>query len=105
MEGDRLAMQRADEEANFEAQAELAEVLADEIVSLTFAYFDGVNWLEEWDSVTIGSLPRAIRVTIGFRSKPDDEPAFGATTIPVGQEYTMTVALPLAESYVAEVGL
>ena len=47
-------------------------VLADEVRSLSFQYFDGTDWQDSWDSTTLGAdgitpigSPRAIAVTIG----------------------------------------
>ncbi len=57
-----------------------ASILAREVVSLQFRYFDGYAWVEEWDSVTMERLPRAIEVTLGF-IKPDDKPA-GSLNLP-----------------------
>ncbi len=34
--------------------------------SLDFAYFDGSNWLDEWDSIDQKQLPWAIRVRVNF---------------------------------------
>ncbi len=47
-------------------------ILADEVRSLNFQYFDGTDWQDSWDSTTLGAdgvtpigSPRAIAVTIG----------------------------------------
>ncbi|HOW69972.1 MAG TPA: type II secretion system protein GspJ [Phycisphaerae bacterium] len=41
------------------------EILCREVRSLSLRYFDGANWLEEWDSTAIGDvLPAAIMVQI-----------------------------------------
>ncbi len=48
-------------------------VLADEVRSLNFQYFDGTDWQDSWDSTALGAdgmtpigSPRAIAVTIGI---------------------------------------
>jgi len=43
-----------------------SSILAKEIVTLAFRYYDGYVWSNEWDSVKQERLPRAIEVTIGF---------------------------------------
>ena len=43
-----------------------SSILAKEIVTLAFRYYDGYAWSNEWDSVKQERLPRAIEVTIGF---------------------------------------
>lgn len=65
-EGDRLIVQAIEEKGGLAAQSSRSEVLASEIVSLAFRYFDGAAWYSEWDSVVAGYLPRAIEVSIGF---------------------------------------
>jgi len=48
-----------------------AQLLANEVVGLGFEYFDGTDFLTEWDSSTSGTLPRAIRVWLSV------QPSFG----------------------------
>jgi hypothetical protein len=43
-----------------------AQLLADEVVGLGFEYFDGAEWLTDWDSSSSGGLPRAIRVWLSI---------------------------------------
>lgn len=62
-------------------------LLAPEVKSVEFSYFDGTNWQESWDSTQVGAdgitpqgSPRAIAVKIGFvppgkRSAQGKEPA------------------------------
>ena len=49
-----------------------AELLAPEVISITFRYFDGTQWVESWDSYQQGGLPVAIEVTIVLTSTQDD---------------------------------
>lgn len=44
-------------------------VLAREVVSLQFRYYDGYAWVTDWNSSEMGRLPRAIEVTMGFLSQ------------------------------------
>jgi len=65
---------------------------------LQFQYFDGTDWLEVWDSIEYGTVPQAVKVTIGFRN---DEIEGGLNIINAkinGYEnaYSMVIALPLA---------
>ncbi len=41
-----------------------AAVLAAEVAELEFAYFDGIQWLPQWDSTVEGGLPVAVRIMI-----------------------------------------
>ncbi len=40
------------------------EVIAPEVVGLQFRYYDGVEWLLEWDTETMERLPIAVEITI-----------------------------------------
>jgi hypothetical protein len=44
-----------------------AQCLADEVVGLGCEYFDGTEFLTEWDSSTSGTLPRAIRIWLSIK--------------------------------------
>jgi hypothetical protein len=45
-----------------------AELLAPEVISISFRYSDGTQWLEYWDSYQQGGLPVAVEVTIVLAS-------------------------------------
>ena len=49
------------------ALAAAAQVIAPEIATLAFRYFDGQAWVETWDSTAMDRLPQAIEVTLGYR--------------------------------------
>jgi len=76
-------------------------VIAPEVQSLAFSYFDGQSWQESWDSTTLGAdgvtpigPPRAIAVTLAVAS-----PKSGGTR-PNGKgtlrSYRHVVAIPTA---------
>jgi hypothetical protein len=44
-----------------------AQLVANEVVGLGFEYFDGTEWLTEWDSSSSGTMPRAIRVWLSVQ--------------------------------------
>lgn len=72
--GDRMAIEHADIESDIDALAEAATIIAPEVVSLAFRYFDGLNWVDEWDSLSSQRLPNAVEITIGLqRIVPEDE--------------------------------
>lgn len=50
------------------------QVLANEVASVEFLYFDGTEWLPEWDSTAMGSVPLAIDVRVIMRS-PEQQAA------------------------------
>lgn len=41
-----------------------ARLLADEVIGLQFAYFDGLEWYMDWDSDLMGGLPKAVEVVL-----------------------------------------
>src|SRR5262249_22198607 len=59
-----------------DGKEEAASVIAAEVKSLSFSYFDGSDWVDSWDSTTMGAdgvtpigPPRLIKITIGM-AKP-----------------------------------
>ena len=44
------------------------ESLAPEVVQIEFHYFDGSDWLDEWDSSTQGQLPKAVEILLTVRA-------------------------------------
>ncbi|MGD9857248.1 MAG: prepilin-type N-terminal cleavage/methylation domain-containing protein [Planctomycetaceae bacterium] len=114
LEGDRLSVQFAEETGDVQTLAAAAQILAPEVVSLSFAYWDGAEWTESWDTVTDGRLPSAIEITLGVDTSQRD--ARGIETRSLRERVSSTpreqpaeptyyrhvVALPLAEPYVGE---
>src|SRR5262249_25504761 len=62
MAGDRLQMQMADQTGNTALMAANTEIIAPEVVSLSFSYYDSStsSWLSSWDSTAYAGLPRAV---------------------------------------------
>ena len=61
---------------------EVGEVVAAEVASIEFQYFDGIEWRYEWDTEVEGALPVAIEVVLLMMP-------FGASTAldgPLGAE-------------------
>tara|TARA_E500000305_G_scaffold84082_2_gene69933 strand:- start:75829 stop:76740 length:912 start_codon:yes stop_codon:yes gene_type:complete len=98
LEGDRLAMSMADGSADVQVLAQQSQLLAAEISSLQFQYFDGTDWLEVWDSIEYGTVPQAIKVTIGFQNENIEGLEKIANNKINGNEnsFSMVIALPLA---------
>ncbi|MBA2113930.1 hypothetical protein [Bremerella alba] len=88
-----------------------AEILAPEVSLLQFRYFDGYEWVEEWDSETMGGLPMAVDVIIAIRDHDTTQALLtdGAVEVPVedaanpvGQVYRRLIRLPTAKAYEPE---
>ena len=108
LEGDRLAVTLADQQGKVEDLAAATEVVAEEINYVQFSYFDGVSWWTTWDSVSMGGLPQAVEIVIGFGPPPDQQqeqlptsPVLEAAgAVDVQETYRLVVALPVAAPYV-----
>lgn len=77
-----------------------SELLAPEIVSLSFRYHDGVSWVDSWDSSVDGGLPTAIGITIGFRDPPATASnAIRRETSDSTSEFRIVVTIPQANPF------
>jgi prepilin-type N-terminal cleavage/methylation domain-containing protein len=103
LEGDRMAIDYADLQTDTELLAGAARLIAPEVVSLQFRYFDGAAWFDVWDSTASGALPQAIEVTLGFRPLIADEEAPQlSSSVPEAEDYVRHVIhVPIAEPYSA----
>lgn len=104
LEYDRAAKRYADEGGG---TMPAYEMLAPEVKQLTFRYFDGDGWSEEWDSNETKTMPVAIEIRIMVDPRSQEFRAMqaqaGDTDANFGlQEYSTVVHIPLAES-VAEI--
>lgn len=103
VQADRMAMQAASDSGDMSSMSGNVKLLAPEVSSIQFEFFDGVSWTTTWDSGTSMSLPNAVRVTIDFH--PPDSSRTGWFSRPASQStnrFQQTIALPLAEPYVEE---
>jgi prepilin-type N-terminal cleavage/methylation domain-containing protein len=64
---DRAILAYAEEMADASRLMRTGELIAPEVVSLEFAYFDGVQWTYTWDSST-QALPWLVQITLGIQS-------------------------------------
>jgi hypothetical protein len=68
---DRAVTAWAAQSGGLDAQVTYGDLRAPEVNYLEFRYFDGYQWLTEWDSEQLGGLPVAVEITIGI------DPAYG----------------------------
>jgi prepilin-type N-terminal cleavage/methylation domain-containing protein len=103
LEGDRMAIDHADLQMDTQLLAAAAKIIAPEVVSIQFRYFDGTTWLDMWDSTAYGALPQAIEVTLGFRAPlVEQDSSLTASPAPTVEEYVRHVIyVPIAEPYSA----
>ena len=76
------------------------QLLSDQIASLEFEYFDGLQWVTEWDSTLDGGLPVAVRivVTVVDADREMTEGPVDAADLSAANFFQLTVALPLAQA-------
>jgi hypothetical protein len=87
-------------------QLAAAKLEAREISAMTFRYYDGLAWVEEWDSTARNELPKAIEIKLTIRDSQQSSMAFeDDTPDPWALPETihrMVVPLPLAEPFITE---
>ncbi len=97
---DRLSLSLAGTNTDLALSASKSEVLAPEIESVSFSYFDGAEWLSEWDSEVEGRLPNAIGVSITFRAPSGSESSFiSRSASAMSESFRIVVTLPTANSF------
>jgi len=104
-EVDRATSAWADQSgsATTAAPTDQARLLAEEVVGLSFQYFDGIQWLTDWDSDQIGGLPLAVEIILIMDdADPDaaESPLAADTTtdgsVPTERTYRLVVHIPTA---------
>lgn len=91
---------------NFDRQVESTTLLAAEVQGVLFEYFDGVDWLTEWDSSILNKMPQAVRIELTLRKSPsssgsnvENPRALPSTT------HRLVVPVPVASPYVEETAI
>ena len=73
-EQDRAVMSWATTNGTAAMMTQSGDVLAPEVVSVEFQYFDGIEWRLEWDTETEQALPVAIQISLAMQSMEQTEP-------------------------------
>lgn len=50
-----------------------SQLLAEEVTAIEFSYFDGYEWFSDWDSASMGGLPKAIEIAIEVNMRPPED--------------------------------
>jgi len=103
-EMDRAVTRYAAEQGTLNLADQPGELLAPEVALLEFRYYDGTQWVSEWDSASLGGLPLAVEVAIALVPDPalEDTVAAGSLFDVIGIEqenysvYRLLVQLPAA---------
>ena len=100
LEGDRLQQELARQNGDMQTQMAGLQMVAPEVTSLYFAYFDGYQWRTDWDSQAFGGLPMAVEVLLEITTPPRVfRPGYSASSRqPTSQSFRLVVSLPLAKA-------
>jgi hypothetical protein len=106
---DRAATRLAQQNADYSSLEQQTELFAPEVLMIQFRFFDGLQWLAEWNTEQLGGIPLAIEIVLVLQARTDDpllEPAL-ATRDTSAQSavwqydaehvYRLVVNLPAAE--------
>ena len=97
---DRAVANFAGEEGIMEDADDFADLIAPEVVELTFRYFDGEDWNTEWDNLERGGFPLAVEIVVTLdperinSDSPDQYQGFDPDTM---LRYRSVVNLPVSE--------
>jgi hypothetical protein len=69
------------------------EAMAPEVTAMQFRYFNGEQWVDYWDTSSMGALPAAVEIQLAFQRTPTSIRQTPKTSI-----YRLTVHLPAAQS-------
>ncbi len=92
-----LQGQLALEQQDLDQLAAAAQVLAPEVTSVQFRYFDGTQWVQSWDSTAEGTLPLAVEITLSLLPQ-GTAPREATTTQQAEETARLVVFLPGAVS-------
>lgn len=110
---DRAVTAYAEEMGNTQRLQRTGDLLAPEVVALEFAYFDGTDWLTEWDSST-QSLPWLVEITLAMQTATAGEttpftPGISISLLPYADRkaygievYQLVVAIPGAQLHAVD---
>lgn len=112
---DRRVTAYAEEIGDLDRLSRTGDIIAPEVVSLEFAYFDGAEWVYEWDSDELG-LPWLVQILLAMQSATDSQTSELQPGVPISQMsladrqsygidiYELTVAIPGAQLQTTNAG-
>lgn len=102
---DRGVLAVAEEQGQSQQLMRTGELIAPEVISLEYSYYDGMQWATSWDSSTQG-LPLLVEISLAMQSKTGERqgivaPGTSLSMMPYDQRaqygvevYSLTVAIP-----------
>jgi len=104
---DRAVTQFAADNGNTDALLNTGDVIAPEVVSIEFQYWDGLLWLPEWDSEVEESLPVAVEIRLYLKSARNNQSSSMLSAFSLGDDmdeletgttmYRLVVRLPVGK--------
>ncbi len=104
---DRAVTQFAADNGNTDALLNTGDVIAPEVVSIEFQYWDGLLWLPEWDSEVEESLPVAVEIRLYLKSARNNQSSSMLSAFSMGDDmdeletgttmYRLVVRLPVGK--------
>ena len=103
LEMDRAVSAYSDTNGSVSANYANAKLLADEVTSVTFRYWNGTEWATDWNSDEMGGLPLAVEIVMTM-ADPNAEASTGSpsqnfatdTEASTDISYRIVVNLPTA---------
>jgi prepilin-type N-terminal cleavage/methylation domain-containing protein len=97
---DRTARVWAEEVSNRTYLDSGMQLVAPEVIAISFRYFDGVDVFETWDMTEMNGLPKAVEIRIWVQwlegDNATDSTVYNASSLPPNaREYRMIVAVPM----------
>ncbi|MGB7347048.1 MAG: prepilin-type N-terminal cleavage/methylation domain-containing protein [Pirellulaceae bacterium] len=94
---DRAVTTYAAETGNLSQLAQTGQILAPEVISIEFQYYDGITWQLEWSSDELVELPLAIRIDLSMTSTMAESAGLSIGDEGATRVFTHIVRLPMAK--------
>lgn len=103
---ERAAERYAREMSDYSQVQEHVDAFAPEVLWIEFRYFDGMQWLTEWDSDAMGGVPMAVEITMELddgSGQSDRQSTSSPSSSDFNEHvYRLVVHLPAAEPLTQE---
>lgn len=97
-----MAVEVVESTGSAATQVSAGQILAPEVSLLNFRYFDGMAWLESWDSDASGRVPRAVEIMIAFQPAKRKSPLFGNALSHSMDSFRTVILIPISDPYPPE---
>ena len=82
-------------------QVDSTVLLSHEVKGIRFEYFDGLEWLTEWNSASLNKIPLAVRIELTLRgSSPTGDAGSLGSGAPNLTTHTLVVPIPVASPFI-----